>query len=187
MQMMADVEEYFDRDDMNLVQKERPKLNDLQDTLYPIRSKWYQFGVTLQVPINTLNSIQQSAGGNPDLNLLQMLSEWEKQMESQSGVTWVAVVEALRRQSIGENQLARRVIRQWCKWVHTDSRGQDLKYILHNGANLELYSLIFLYVASIQDEVVMDQSDYTPANGLELTLRPCELIVRHFISISSAY
>ena len=125
VQKMAyrDVEEYFDRDDMSLVQKERPKLSDLQETLYPIRSKWYQFGVQLQVPTDTLNSIQQSAA---DMNLLQMLSEWEKQMESQGGVTWVAVVEALRRQSIGENQLARRVIRQWCKWVHVDPRGQYL-------------------------------------------------------------
>ena len=165
-----DVEEYFDRDDMSLVQKERPKLSDLQETLYPIRSKWYQFGVQLQVPTNTLNSIQQSAA---DLNLLQMLSEWEKQMESQGGVTWVAVVEALRRQSIGENQLARRVIRQWCKWVHTDSRGQDLNIYCIMG--LELLSG-FLCVGSIQEEVVMDQSDYTPANGLELTLRPCKLI-----------
>ena len=181
---MADVEEYFDRDDMNLVQKERPKLYHLQETLYPIRSKWYQLGVQLQVPIDTLNSIRQSAVGNPDLNLLQMLNEWEKQMESQGGVTWVAVVEALRRQSIGENQLARRVIRQWCKWVHTDSRGQDLNIYCIMG--LELLSG-FLCVGSIQEEVVMDQSDYTPPNSLELTQRPCKLIVQHFISISSAY
>ena len=181
---MADVEEYFDRDDMNLVQKERPKLYHLQETLYPIRSKWYQLGVQLQVPTDTLNSIRQSAVGNPDLNLLQMLNEWEKQMESQGGVTWVAVVEALRRQSIGENQLARRVIRQWCKWVHTDSRGQDLNIYCIMG--LELLSG-FLCVGSIQEEVVMDQSDYTPPNSLELTQRPCKLIVQHFISISSAY
>jgi len=113
--MMDDIEEYFDRSDLKLVQKERPKLRDLQETLYPMRSKWYQFGVQLDVPTDTLDTIRSSLSENFDDKLLQMLKEWVRQMESQGGVTWEAVVEVLRRRSIGENQLARNVARQWCK------------------------------------------------------------------------
>ena len=115
--MMGDIEEYFDgmRSDVKLVQKKPPKLRDLQETLYPMRSKWYQFGVQLDVPIDTLDTIL-SSGGNLDDKFLQMLKEWV-QMESQGGVTWEAAVEVLKRRSIGENQLARNVARQWCKLV----------------------------------------------------------------------
>lgn len=131
--MMDDIEEYFDRSDVKLVQKERPKLRDLQETLYPMRSKWYQFGVQLDVPTDTLDTISSSSG-NFDDKLLQMLKEWVKQMESQGGVTWEAVVEVLRRRSIAENQLARNVARQWCKLDsgihHTSCRARP-KRILH--------------------------------------------------------
>lgn len=115
---MDDIEEYFDgmRSDLKLVQKERPKLRDLQETLYPMRSKWYQFGVQLDVPTDTLDTISSSSEKLDD-KLLQMLKEWVKQMESKGVVTWEAVVEVLIRQSIGENQLAKNVARQWCKLV----------------------------------------------------------------------
>ena len=117
---MADIEEDFDRQDMKLVQKELPKLSELQDVLYPLRSKWYLIGVQLDIPVDTLDAISCSSG-NLDEKLVQILKEWVKQMESQGGVTWVAVVKVLRRQSIGERQMARNIARQWCKWVQMDS------------------------------------------------------------------
>lgn len=124
---MADSDEYFYRIGQKLVQKEQPKLSHLQDTLFPIRHKWYQFGVQLEVPTDVLDTISSSSG-NPDAKLLQMLKEWKKQMESQGGVTWVGVVEALKRQSIGEYQLARHVARERCEWVKDDSDGGKKAY-----------------------------------------------------------
>ena len=172
---MDDIEEYFDRSDVKLVQKERPKLRDLQETLYPMRSKWYQFGVQLDVPTDTLDTISSSSG-NFGNKLLQMLKEWVKQMESQGGVTWEAVVEVLKRRSIGENQLARDVARQWCKldsgMHHTSCRARP-KRILHKWVVVIYYDLFNSGIETV--DVTRDQSDTgTQANGLEVALRPCE-------------
>ena len=105
-----------------------------------------------------------------------MLKEWVKQMESQGGVTWEAVVEVLRRRSIAENQLARNVARQWCKldsgMHHTSCRARP-KRILHKWVVVIYYDLFNSGIETV--DVTRDQSDTgTQANGLEVALRPCE-------------
>ena len=75
-------------------------LKELVNLLNPVRSKWYAVGLQLSVPVSDLNSIR-SQFSDPRECLCEMLQLWLKRQ----GVSWIDIFEALRSQSVGEEQL----------------------------------------------------------------------------------
>ena len=77
-------------------------VNDLLkvlDELYDIRAKWYDIGLRLNVPVETLEKIKA-----PDDNscLRQVLIIWLRSGKA----TWLDLCQALRHRTLGQGRLA---------------------------------------------------------------------------------
>ena len=81
-------------------------LDDLGDTyeaLIDISQKWYKIGLALGVPVSKLDTIKSQHTEFEDA-LLEMLKIWLKQIEKPR--TWAALVKALRRKTVQEDDVA---------------------------------------------------------------------------------
>ena len=72
--------------------------------VYPARTKWYNIGLQLDVPVDTLDSIERERGDDGD-HLRNMLKWWLKQ----GAATWRALADALKNPIIGEHQLSKKL------------------------------------------------------------------------------
>ena len=82
-------------------------MNDLRhahEAVYPARTGWYNIGLQLQVPVDTLDSIEREKGDDGD-HLRNVLKSWLKQ----GGATWGALSDALKSPTVGERQLAKKL------------------------------------------------------------------------------
>ena len=80
-------------------------LNDLLkvlDPLFDIRTKWYDIGLRLNVPIGTLEEIKAAGQTDDNGRLCQVLVAWLKSGKA----TWTAICRALRHRTIDEIKLA---------------------------------------------------------------------------------
>lgn len=75
-------------------------LRELVEFLHPVRSKWYTLGLQLSVPVGDLNSIRSQFSDTGQC-LCEMLQFWL--IHQKTG--WSDVLNALRSQSVGEEQL----------------------------------------------------------------------------------
>ena len=68
-----------------------------------MRSKWHLFGIALGIDPYTLDAINVKLRGDPDTCLRDMLQQW---LDSESEVTWEALIDALDAKSVGLVRLA---------------------------------------------------------------------------------
>lgn len=87
-------------------------LGDVQKEVFDARAQWYNIGLGLRVPPGTLNAIRSQFRDRPDDCLRETLQEWLKQTDPNP--TWSRLVEALRRDDVGEQQLAKTLEARYC-------------------------------------------------------------------------
>lgn len=90
-------------------------LGDVFEEVFEARSKWYNIGLRLKVPVGSLETIK---GENDDAAdcLREMLKISLKSISHK--LTWVSLVEALKSQTVGELPLADRVKTKYCSVKH---------------------------------------------------------------------
>lgn len=90
-------------------------INDLAkvyDSLFRVSPKWYQIGLQLGVPVEELEKIQHKHKNEPNEGLREMLMCWLKRVggntegQGHKIPSWPILLEALSRDSVGENVLA---------------------------------------------------------------------------------
>ena len=81
-------------------------LPDVRREVFKVRTKWYDVGLELRVPVHTLDSIRLQFTDPADC-LRETLKEWLKGIEPKP--TWGALVDALRSDVVREHCLAREV------------------------------------------------------------------------------
>ena len=82
--------------------------NDLQavkTAVFPVRAKWYDFGVELKLPPSDLDAIREDFDQSDDC-LREVLLMC---LRSPTGLTWGAIVAALKQPTIGHDHLAAKV------------------------------------------------------------------------------
>ena len=78
------------------------ELRHIHEAVYPARISWYNLGLQLGVPVDTLDSIQRERGDNVDHPLLHVLKYWLER----GGATWGALSDAFESPIVGESRLA---------------------------------------------------------------------------------
>ena len=89
-------------------------LKSLHCELHPVCDKWFSLGVQLQVPIESLRSIQRENLPMTE-RLLEMLTVWLK--FTNPPPTWNILTEALESPPVGERLLAQHVRNKYCPQV----------------------------------------------------------------------
>ena len=87
----------------------------IREELYKARTKWYDIGLTLKVPVTTLDSIEGQFG-NDSKKLLETLKIWLKTATEPS---WQDVVGVLKRPVVGEPKLASDIEAKYCSIAET--------------------------------------------------------------------
>ena len=77
-------------------------LYHVHEAVYRARIRWYNIGLQLGVPVDTLDSIGQEKGDGGD-HLCNVLKWWLKR----GGATWGALSDALKSPTVEEHQLAK--------------------------------------------------------------------------------
>ena len=85
-------------------------LGTVLNELFDIRAKWYNIGLLLNVPVGTLESIDQQHCEDSS-KLRQTLMVWLKIAAQQK---WQTIVEMLRSRTIGEQRLASEIEAKRC-------------------------------------------------------------------------
>ena len=86
-------------------------LKSLHCELHPVCDKWFSLGVQLQVPIETLKSIE-AEHNQMSRRLLEMLTVWVKCTNPPP--TWSILTEALESPPVGERLLAQQLRDKYC-------------------------------------------------------------------------
>ena len=89
-------------------------VNDLRvlfPELYPARTKWYDIGLMLGVPVDTLDSIQ-SETDDMGACLRKMLASALKSMNPK--LTWKHIIDALKSVVVSEESLAETLSGKYC-------------------------------------------------------------------------
>ena len=81
------------------------------EEVYDARSKWYDIGIMLKIPVSTLNSIRAQYHDPKDA-LREMLTVWLNSVDPKP--TWRALVDVLQSKVVAEAQLADQLERKWC-------------------------------------------------------------------------
>lgn len=81
-----------------------PELSDLIEELFEVRRKWYNIGVHLKIPEDTLDNIESTCRDDFDRALRLLMQHWRKQIEPKA--TWADLVRALRKRTVNEHDLA---------------------------------------------------------------------------------
>ena len=79
------------------------ELGLVQEESFAARSKWYDLGLMLKVPVNSLDSIRSQFDDKSE-QLREMLKSWLKSTHKPS---WVSLVNALSCRAVGEIKLAK--------------------------------------------------------------------------------
>ena len=86
------------------------ELGLVQEESFNARTKWYDLGLMLKVPVNSLDSIRSQFEDKSE-QLREMLKSWLKSTHKPS---WVCLVNALRCQAVGEMKLAEALEEKYC-------------------------------------------------------------------------
>ena len=90
-------------------------VNDLKvlfPALYPARTKWYDIGLLLDVPVDTLDTIKSENKDDLGACLREMLHYALKSGDRK--LTWKRVVDALKNDIVGDAELADSLSRNYC-------------------------------------------------------------------------
>ena len=87
-------------------------MKNARSALYPVRAKWKDIGIELDVDIGTLDSIERSCHFQDNNCPTRMLDFWFKQTDSP--LSWDAIVEALESGPVGEEYLAEQIKQKYC-------------------------------------------------------------------------
>ena len=79
-------------------------LKKVLDSLWEARTKWFHIGIQLDMKISHLKVIRNDYHDEADLCFTEMLTDWLKRMNPPP--TWEALVDALKSQTVGYEQLA---------------------------------------------------------------------------------
>ena len=109
-------------------------LGDVKEELYTARTKWYDVGLKLKVPIDTLDSIRSQYDDHGD-QLCEMLKPWLKGA-AKSNPQWKVLVEVLRSRLIGESKLADSLEEKYCKSETELSQGEFRRHFYTVKRNL---------------------------------------------------
>ena len=90
-------------------------LGDVRAELFEARTKWYDIGLALKVPVTTLDSIEGQSG-NDSKKLLEALKVWLKTAKKPS---WHDVVDVLKSPIVGEPKLASDIEAKYCTTAET--------------------------------------------------------------------
>ena len=98
-------------------------LGDVQEELYEARTKWYDIGLALKVPVTTLDSIEGQSGSDSK-KLREALKVW---LKTATEPTWQDVVDVLKRRVVGEPKLASDIEAKHCTTAETgQASGQTI-------------------------------------------------------------
>lgn len=87
-------------------------MGEILEALLQVRSKWYDAGMKLKVPVDTLDGIE-ARYDDPKDQLREMLKSWLKgAVKSQP--TWKALVEMLRSSLVDEPRMADQLEGKYC-------------------------------------------------------------------------
>lgn len=98
----------------------------LIEELWNIRAKWFNFGLQLKMKESDLEAIRQEHRDNPSDCFRKLLSDWLKRVSPKP--TWVAIISALKSDSVGNEQLAECLN---CKYA-TDESLSGASMVAHN-------------------------------------------------------
>jgi hypothetical protein len=88
------------------------ELGLVQEESFTARTKWYDLGLMLKVPVNSLDSIRSQFEDKSE-QLREMLKSWLKSTHKPS---WVCLVNALRCRAVGEMKLAEDLEGKYCSF-----------------------------------------------------------------------
>ena len=101
-------------------------INDLgviHEALFEGRTKWYNIGLMVKVPVDTLDSIEDQFD-DPSDKLRQMLKAWVKTGKKR---TWQSLVDALGARTVGELKLSRDIERAHCSRADSGQVNRQIK------------------------------------------------------------
>ena len=79
-------------------------LQQVQETTWDARAKWYNCGLALGLPAGTLNAFKETHRGDCDNCYRETLIEWLKGANPQP--SWSALCKALKSPTVGHEELA---------------------------------------------------------------------------------
>ena len=85
----------------------------VRDEIYNARTKWYDIGLHLRIPVDDLDAIRRDPTlmvGDP---LCEVLKHWLK-TAVEPKPTWSALIEALRSRTVREDALASELEKKYC-------------------------------------------------------------------------
>ena len=132
-------------DDLGTVRKE----------LHEARTKWYDIGLELKVPVGTLESIEAQSD-DPKKCLLEALKHWLKTVDPKP--TWQVLVDALRSCVVEENQLANSLEEKHCPKSKTSPLLERARDTLKHVQNV---------TSGIKDDFVQDIVDKFVTTSLQ--------------------
>ena len=100
-------------------------MKNARSALYPVRAKWRNFGIELEIDMGTLDSIERSFHFDHTECLTRMLDYWLKQTDPPP--SWDAIVEALESGPVGEGHLAEQLKLKYCTSLDQKERIQSGK------------------------------------------------------------
>ena len=130
-------------------------LGTIRKELHEARTKWYDVGLELKVPVGTLDSIEAQSD-DPKKCLLEALKHWLKTVDPKP--TWQALFDALRSCVVEENQLANSLEEKYCPKSKTSpllERARDILKPVQNATS------------GIKDEFVQDIVDNFVTTSLQ--------------------
>ena len=78
-------------------------LSEVYEKVYSARPKWYNFGLALELPLATLDSIRIKYREDPSDCLREML---KARLKLENSLMWREIFRALRKPTVGESKLA---------------------------------------------------------------------------------
>ena len=87
-------------------------LVDVQNMAWEARTKWYNLGLGLGLPADSLDAFDANAK-KPEDSFRAMLSEWLRRHHPKP--TWRALAKALKSPSVGLGQLAEQVTEEYSR------------------------------------------------------------------------
>ena len=102
-----------------------PTLRDVCDELGEMRHKWFEIGIQLSIPRNTLKQFK-----NEDDPLSAAVDYWLKGnvVDSAVPVSWKSIITALKSKHVGEPALAEEIKKKYCQQDTTIVKGWDYRF-----------------------------------------------------------
>ena len=121
-------------------------LKTVRDAVWKARTEWMDIGIELNIIKTDLDAIKETEAGNPKKCFTEMLSLWLKQVDPPP--TWLALVTALKRPTIGLQQVAEEIEKTY---IFQDS----------NGLSAEVAKLSFPHIREVvPDDCAREELEY---------------------------